>query len=221
MASGRFKSRCRCFAHAAGRDRRRGSGRVGLGLEVAPGPGNLHDRHAGSPGCRSRRLRRQSGSGSRETALATGRAPPAPTNTATAFQRTDLNAASTVRTMKIPRRRLRHGSSGNQRAEPARGRWPPDQRKREQRSQLAFRAIAGVRKQSPRSAIAVQRKSRIHSAKFQPGCAFVLANRPGYAQARLQPMQGLASFGGPLKIPRLLETERAEFHGQLPMAAQS
>ena len=92
-------------------------------LKLLPARPDLRDRDAGSPA--AGRGDSGAGGGRRETARNGKAAPPAPTNTATAFQRTDLNAAAANANNEAPAPASDTAPSGNQRRKPARGRRTP------------------------------------------------------------------------------------------------
>jgi len=136
-------------------------------------------------------------------------APPAPTNTATAFQRTDLNAAS----------------SNNDNPAPASDAAPQEASALSQRAAdgLLINGSVNNGASSPFAQLqAFGNNRRGVRSLYNGNIGFTLRNsvldarsfsqtgqdtaKPGYNQ-----MQGLASFGGPLKIPGLLNRNGPNF----------
>ena len=165
------------------------------------------------PGCRSRRLRlRAAARGCRETGSQRQGAPPAPTNTATAFQRTDLNAAPAA-------------NANNEAPAPASDTAPQEASALSQRAAdgLLINGSVNNGASSPFAQLqAFGNNRRGVRSLYNGNLGFTLRNsaldarsfsqtgqdtlKPGYNQ-----MQGLASFGGPLKIPGLINRNGPNF----------
>ena len=116
-------------------------------------------------------------------------AAPQPANTASAFQRADLNASADAAKLAPD-----SASAGAQRGQPGAIRRFSDQRQREQRRLFALRAIGRVRQQ-PVPAVAIQRKPGPQFRQLLAECPAVFAHRPGHAQGPLHAGHGAALLG--------------------------
>ena len=160
------------------------------------------------PGCRSRRLRLRQAAPAKPARKGKD-APPAPTNTATAFQRTDLNAApsnnedspsasdaapqeTTALSQRAADGLLINGSVNNGASSPF------------AQLQAFGNNRRGVRSLYNGNLGFSLRNSALDARSFSQTGQDTL--KPGYNQ-----MQGLASFGGPLKIPGLLNRNGPNF----------